>query len=48
MSKQVEHPESLRKALESARDERARIQAVQTVGALTAGIKKRVKKVKNK
>ena len=48
MPKQAGPPESLRQALEGARDERARLQAVQTVGALTAGIKKRVNKVKNK
>ena len=48
MPKQVAVPDSLRKATEGARDERARLQAVQTVGSLTAGLKKRVKKVKNK
>ncbi len=48
MPKQTEHPESLRKALERARDERARMQAIQTAGALAAGVKKSVKKVKHK
>ena len=48
MPKQTEQPESLRKALGRARDERSRLQAFQTEGALAAGAKKSVKKVKHK
>ena len=45
---QAAEPEMLKKALERARTEKERQQAIQTVGALTAGIAKRVKKVKHK
>ena len=47
MPKQPTQPESLRKALEMARDERERIQAVQAAGVLAAGIKKSMRKVKH-
>jgi hypothetical protein len=48
MPKEAGQPESLRKALEMARDERSRIQAFATAGALAAGLKKTVNKVKHK
>ncbi len=43
MQAQVEQPEALKKALERARDEKARLFAHRTVEALTAGNKKAFK-----
>ena len=43
MTAHVEDSEALKKALEKARDERARMVAKQTVEALTARIKKPLK-----
>jgi hypothetical protein len=40
MPKQSTQPESLRKALEMARNEKERIQAVRSAGALAAATKK--------
>ena len=40
---QVEEPEALKKAMEKARSERARMVAKQTVEALTARVKKPLK-----
>jgi hypothetical protein len=48
MPKQVGIPESLRKALAGARDERERINAIKAAEALAAGVKKSLKKVKHK
>ena len=45
---QSAEPEALKKALERARTEKERQQAIQTVGSLVAGNVKRVKKVKHK
>ena len=45
---QSAEPEVLKKALERARTEKERQQAIQTVESLVAGIVKRVKKVKHK
>ncbi len=43
MAAHTEEPEAMKKALEKARDERARMVAKQTVEALTARVKKPVK-----
>ncbi len=43
MPAHTEQPEALKKALEKARDEKARMVAKQTVDALTARIKKPLK-----
>jgi hypothetical protein len=47
MPSQYEMPESTKKALEKAPDEKARIAALKMADALAAGVNKQAKKVKH-